>query len=118
MSQPNPKESTDKADLIIRNGRVIDPANNLDEIADVAVKDGKILLVGKDLEIPAAEEFDAQGCYVTPGLMDVHVHIYEHATPLGLNVDKYCLARGVTTVVDAGSAGNTFRRILKARDQL
>lgn len=118
MSQPNPKESTDKADLIIRNGRVIDPANNLDEIADVAVKDGKILLVGKDLEIAAAEEFDAQGCYVTPGLMDVHVHIYEHATPLGLNVDKYCLARGVTTVVDAGSAGNTFRRILKAIDQL
>ena len=49
-----------------------------------------------------------ENAFVTPGWIDSHVHCYEHSTPLGINVDKYCLARGVTTVVDAGSAGNIF----------
>ena len=105
MSSQNPDENPLKADLIIRNGRVIDPANNFDEIADVAVKNGKILEVGKSLMLSSAAEFDAGGCLVTPGLIDVHAHVYEHATWLGVNVDRCCLARGVTTVVDAGSAG-------------
>ena len=98
----------DMADLIIRNGRVIDPANQLDQISDVALKNGKILTVGKQLELAAAEEFDASGCLVTPGLIDVHTHVYQYATPLGVDVDRCCLARGVTTVVDAGSSGNSL----------
>eukprot|EP00106_Octopus_bimaculoides_P023174 XP_014790616.1 PREDICTED: deacetylase EF_0837-like [Octopus bimaculoides] len=49
--------------------------------------------------------FDASGCYVVPGLIDCHVHAYQYATPLGIDVDEFCLRRGVTTAVDAGSAG-------------
>ncbi|KAK2564556.1 Deacetylase [Acropora cervicornis] len=94
-------------DLIIRNGRVIDPANELNEIADVGVKDKKITSVVPLIEERGQKEFDASGCIVTPGLIDGHVHIYQHVTPLGVNVDETCLARGVTTVVDAGSAGAT-----------
>ena len=92
-------------DLLIKNGRVIDPANNVDDILDVAVKDNLIFKVGKRLDVKAAEVFDADGCLVTPGLIDAHVHCYEYATPLGINPDATCLARGVTTVIDAGSAG-------------
>ncbi|XP_074606507.1 deacetylase EF_0837-like isoform X2 [Acropora palmata] len=101
-------------DLIIRNGRVIDPANELNEIADVGVKDKKITSVVPLIEERGQKEFDASGCIVTPGLIDGHVHIYQHVTPLGVNVDETCLARGVTTVVDAGSAGaTTFPGLLK-----
>lgn len=92
-------------DLIIRNGRVVDPACGLDKIADVGVKRQKISCVSSPLEGKALEDFDASGCIVTPGLIDSHVHVYQHATPLGVDVDETCLARGVTTVVDAGSAG-------------
>ncbi|KAJ7380790.1 hypothetical protein OS493_007172 [Desmophyllum pertusum] len=93
-------------DLIIRNGRVLDPASGLDIIADVGVKSRRISSVVPHLEgISGLEEFDASGCIVTAGLIDSHVHVYQHATPLGIDVDETCLARGVTTVVDAGSAG-------------
>ena len=95
-------------DLVIRNGRVIDPANGLDIIADVGVKSTRITSVAPGLEGSGLEEFDASGCIVTPGLIDSHVHAYQYATPLGIDVDKTCLARGVTTVVDAGSAGKYF----------
>lgn len=93
--------------ILIRNGRVLDPANGFDGIADVEIQNGKIVKVGKDLDIQLKqhEEFDATGCLVTPGLIDIHAHVYQYATPLGVNPDETCLARGVTTVVDAGSAG-------------
>ena len=92
-------------DLIIRNGRVINPASGLDTIADVGIKSKRIASIVPDLEGKCLEEYDATGCIVTPGLIDTHVHVYQHATPLGIDVDETCLARGVTTVVDAGSAG-------------
>ena len=94
-------------DLLIYNGRVIDPANAVDQIAEVAVKGGKIFSVGQNLrrEFSAKQLYDASGCLVTPGLIDGHVHVYQHATSLGVNVDECCLSRGVTTVLDAGSAG-------------
>jgi len=92
-------------DLIIRKGRVINPANGLDIIADVGIKSKRIASIEPDLGGKCFEEFDASGCIVTPGLIDIHVHVYQHATPLGIDVDETCLARGVTTVVDAGSAG-------------
>ena len=96
------------ADLVIHNGRVIDPANGIDKITDVVIQDGKIVTVGElSTDIKPKEVFDASGCLVTPGLIDMHAHIYEYATPLGVNPDETCLARGVTTVVDAGSAGNS-----------
>lgn len=96
-------------DLIIRHGRVIDPANERDFIADVGVRSGRICAVARGLEGTGLEEFDASGYIVTPGLIDSHVHVYQYATPLGVNVDETCLARGVTTVVDAGSAGTSTK---------
>ena len=97
-----------ECDLLIENGLVIDPANGINEIPmHVAVKNGKILNVFEPnaSTYVSREIFDASGCYVTPGLIDVHVHCYEHVTSLGINPDNMCLARAVTTVVDAGSAG-------------
>ena len=105
-----PEMSTVQCDLLIENGLVIDPANGINQVHfNVAVKDGKILDVFEpDANIcvyEAKEKYDASGCYVMPGLIDVHVHCYEHVTSLGINPDDACLARGVTTIVDAGSAG-------------
>lgn len=81
---------------IIRNGHVIDPMNNVDQLCDIAIQDGKIVAVGRDL--PDAcdnNEFDAKGCYVVPGLIDIHVHVYQYCTVLGANPDESCLARGM-----------------------
>ena len=93
-------------DYLIRSGRVIDPANNIDGVMDVAIADGKIAAVEANLEKGQAEQvYDASGKLVVPGLIDIHMHGYNHVTPLGLDTDHYCLGRGVTTAVDAGSAG-------------
>ncbi|OWF44059.1 uncharacterized protein LOC110458909 [Mizuhopecten yessoensis] len=94
-------------DYVIRGGRVIDPKNEIDIIGDVAIHQGLIHSVGEGLKVTGKEEFNAEGCLVTPGLIDGHVHCYQYATPLGINPDERCLSRGVTTVVDAGSAGSS-----------
>ncbi|KAL5015137.1 hypothetical protein ScPMuIL_009407 [Solemya velum] len=101
-------------DTIIKNGCVIDPKNGLRKIAHVGITDGRICYVGDKIPVQATDIYDATGCIVTPGLIDCHVHCYEHATPLGINPDESCLSRGVTTVVDAGSAGaSTFPGLRK-----
>ena len=93
-------------DLLIKGGTVIDPAQHLHAELDVAVKDGKVLEVSSNFpENRARKVISAKGKIVTPGLVDVHVHIYEGVGALGVNADHYCLARGVTTAVDSGSAG-------------
>ena len=63
--------------LIIRNGRVIDPASRLDAIRDVLVEDGRIAGIGEKLHVTGAEKFDASGLIVTPGFIDMHVHLRE-----------------------------------------
>ena len=99
-----------KYDWIIHGGRVIDPANEIDGILDVGIHSGRIEEVAKSLDAELAEKvYDATGKLVTPGLIDIHTHVYNYATPLGVDADHYCLGRGVTTAVDAGSAGcDTF----------
>ena len=62
-------------------------------VCDIAIKSGKISAVGENLP-DAKEEIDATECYVVPGLIDMHTHVYEHATELGVNPDEKCLARG------------------------
>jgi dihydroorotase len=94
------------AELVLRGGRVIDPSQNLDGIADVVFADGKVKAVGRDTpHARDAETRDAKGLIVTPGLIDLHTHVYWGGTSLG--VDAAALARrsGTTTFVDAGSAG-------------
>jgi len=92
-------------DVAIRGGRVIDPANRLDETADIAFKDGKIAAIGSNAVGPANEIIDARGLIVTPGLIDLHTHIYWGGTSLGVDPDAYMAKTGCTTLVDAGSAG-------------
>lgn len=97
-------------DLIIRGGRVLDPAQGIDGIRDVAIAAGKVEAVEASIAPGSGTRVvDATGRLVTPGLIDLHAHLYYGATYLGIEPDAVCGPTGVTTVVDAGSAGaNTF----------
>lgn len=92
-------------DLVIAGGRVIDPASGLDETTDVAFDDGEVAAIGPDLGADAREVIRAEGLLVTPGLIDLHTHIYWGGTSLGVDPDAYMAVSGCTTLVDAGSAG-------------
>jgi len=92
-------------DLVLAGGRVIDPASGLDEIADVAFSGGKVAAIGADLAGEGREVVRAEGLLTTPGLIDLHTHIYWGGTSLGVDPDAYMAATGCTTLVDAGSAG-------------
>ncbi|NKB66647.1 MAG: amidohydrolase/deacetylase family metallohydrolase [Candidatus Latescibacteria bacterium] len=97
-------------DLLIKGGTLIDPAQNVHARQDVAFSHGKVAAVGSNLDpAQARQTLDANGRLVTPGLIDLHVHVYWGVSHLGVDPDSTCLARGATTVVDAGSAGaDTF----------
>jgi dihydroorotase len=101
---------TPQFDMLIRGGRVIDPAQNLSAETDIAIAGGRILRIEPKMNPAEARQvLDARGMIVTPGLVDVHVHVYDGVAPLGIPADPNCIAKGVTTVVDAGSAGaHTF----------
>jgi dihydroorotase len=95
-------------DLLLKNGHVIDPLNHLDGKLDVAVTGGKIAAVGADLNPAlAAQVVDVSGHYVTPGIIDIHVHVYHTREPEGLSImaDSHSFRSGVTTMVDTGTAG-------------
>ena len=102
-------------DVVIAGGTVIDPASGLHDRRDIGVLDGRIAAIEPSLPTADAREvIDAGGRYVVPGLVDLHVHVYRGVADLSVDADETCLGRGVTTVVDGGSAGaNTwpgFRR--------
>ncbi len=90
-------------DLVLKNGRVIDPSQGIDRITDVAFADGKVAAVGDDLA--GNEARDVSGLLVTPGLIDLHTHVYWGGTSLGVDPDEFARASAVTTLVDTGSAG-------------
>jgi dihydroorotase len=93
-------------DIVLTNGHVIDPANGTDGCFDVAVADGKIVEVASSLsDFARRETIDVGGAVVSPGLIDLHVHVYQYITPFGLNADAVGIQSGSTTVVDQGSAG-------------
>jgi dihydroorotase len=108
LSAQAPKEPA--YDLLIRGGRVIDPAQNFSKDADIGIAAGKITRIAPKLDASQARQvLDARGKIVTPGLVDIHVHVYDGVAPLGIPADPNCIAKGVTTVLDAGSAGaHTF----------
>lgn len=89
------------AKLLIRNGRVIDPASGLDRVADVLVEDAAIAAVGENLEAPGADRFDAGGMVVAPGFIDMHVHLrepgFEHAETIETGA-RAAAAGGFTSI--------------------
>jgi dihydroorotase len=93
-------------DLLIAGGSVVDPASNLNARADVAVRDGLIAAVAPATAgADAARTIEAHGLVVMPGLVDLHTHVFPGVSHYGVEPDTACLAKGVTTAVDAGSAG-------------
>jgi dihydroorotase len=93
-------------DLVITGGYVIDPANGIDRVTSVAVRDGKIAAIGDDIDAgQATRRIDATGQYVTPGLVDLHTHVYWGVTYWGIEADPVAARTGVTTWLDVGSSG-------------
>ena len=93
-------------DLILRGGRVIDPSQKLDAVMDVAFAAGEVAMVGTELKAdPSSDVRDVSGHIVTPGLIDLHTHVYWGGTSLGIDAEEFCRTSGVTTAVDTGSAG-------------
>jgi dihydroorotase len=97
-------------DLVIHGGRVVDPSQGLDAELDVAIDGTHVVAVGRDLAAGGTRALvEAAGQIVTPGLVDLHTHVFWGVAPLGVEADPHCLSRGVTTAIDAGSAGaSTF----------
>jgi dihydroorotase len=103
-----------KIDILLKGGHVIDPKNGIDSKMDLAIADGKIFKVAPDISINDAKRVvDVSGLYVTPGIIDMHVHVFWGADPdayianghTALPPDGFTFRSGVTTVVDAGSSG-------------
>jgi dihydroorotase len=101
-------------DIVIKGGHVIDPKNDIDAVMDIAIDNGKIALVAKNIDPKLGiQAVDATGMYVTPGLIDIHTHDFYGTEPDhqyengngGIVPDGFTFRNGVTTVVDAGSSG-------------
>ncbi len=114
-------------DLVLQGGHVIDPKNNIDSVMDVAIAAGKVARVAKDIVPGQARTVDVRGLYVTPGLIDLHAHLYNRpGNPppkrnQSVQPDAVSFRTGVTTLVDPGTSGwrdfPNFREITIARSQ-
>ena len=108
------KSYTQVYDILIKNGHVIDAKNNINKIIDIAIVDNKIALIQKNISIKSALRIiDANGLYVSPGLIDIHSHNFHGTEPNNylsnsfdaLPPDGFSFRSGVTTIVDVGGAG-------------
>jgi dihydroorotase len=111
-------------DLVLKGGHVIDPKNSIDAQVDVAIASGKIAAVAADISPSRAKKaVDVRGLYVTPGLVDIHTHLFFTTGAAGawagdesIQPDAFSFRTGVTTMADAGSAGwrgfETFRHFV------
>jgi dihydroorotase len=110
---PAASEAAFEFDFLIKGGRLVDPKNEVDAVRDIGVKDGKIAAVASSIDASRALKWvDASGLLVTPGLIDIHVHIFAGEKPKdyaggdwGVFPDGYTLRSCVTSVADAGSSG-------------
>src|SRR5215467_14823306 len=99
-------------DLLLKGGHVIDAKNRIDAVRDVAIAGGRIALVAEKIDpVQARKVVSVAGLYVTPGLVDIHVHLYHRSNPPpgatdeSVNPDAFSFRSGVTTMVDASSSG-------------
>lgn len=93
-------------DLLLKGGRLVDPAAGIDAERDIAFSDGRVAALDADIPADRARQVvDASGRIVVPGLIDLHSHVYWGGTSLGVDADRLAPASGTTTYVDAGSAG-------------
>lgn len=109
-------------ELLLKGGEVIDPSQGLRGLRDVAFIDGKVAALEEDISRDDAREVvDVSGKIVTPGLIDIHGHYFEHIVPFATAADRVCLPNGVTTTVDAGSSGwlhfEGFKEYILKREQ-
>ena len=96
-----------KYDLLIQHGEVVDPSAGLKGQLDVGISGGKIVEVGPSLATNEARRtISARGLLVTPGLIDIHAHVFVNAHDMGGHTDHFCSSTGVTTLCDAGSTGS------------
>ena len=112
----------DTFDLLLTGGTVLNPATKTNQKLDVGVTGGKVTAIQANIpRVGVKRVIDATGCYVTPGLIDFHVHSYWGVNPYGCDLDALCLASGVTTAMDAGSAGPInllgFRKLVYERSK-
>jgi dihydroorotase len=101
-------------ELILKGGRLLDPSQGIDTVAEIAFAGGKVAGIGSGLSSPGAKVHDASGKIVSPGFIDLHTHVYWGGTSLGIDAAGIARSSGVTTFVDAGSTGpGNFRGFLK-----
>ncbi|HXV50029.1 MAG TPA: amidohydrolase/deacetylase family metallohydrolase [Candidatus Binatia bacterium] len=98
---------------LLQGGRLIDPAGGKDGLFDVRVRDGKVDAIGVNLDANGATLIDVRNRIVTPGLIDVHLHLMKGLGAFGVDPDIFGIGSGVTTVVDAGSAGHTLLNVFR-----
>ena len=108
-------KSSYRYDLLVKGGRVVDPSQGLSAERDVAISGHRVARVAANIpESEALHVLKAADKIVTPGLIDIHTHVYDGVAPLGIPADPNCVAKGVTTAVDAGSSGaHTFPGLRK-----
>src|SRR5436309_9294818 len=104
---------SDKFDLVIKGGDVLDPSQSLRGKRDIGIRWGVIEAVENDIPAArAAKTIDASGRLVTPGLIDLHSHVYPYGSAIGIPADELAQFQGTTTVVSAGDPGVTNPRAL------
>ena len=95
-----------KYDLILKGGLLIDPSQNINENLDIAFKNGKVASIKKSISaIKSEKTISVNKLIVTPGLIDIHTHVYWGGTSLGIDAEEFCRKSAVTTAVDTGSTG-------------
>jgi dihydroorotase len=95
-------------DVLISGGRAVDPATGIDGARDIGILDGRIARVASSIPAEQGRQVvDARGKIVTPGLVDTHVHVYDGVSRVSIDPDVVGIAKGVTSVIDGGSAGAT-----------
>jgi dihydroorotase len=92
-------------DLVLAGGRIVDPSQSIDAVLDIGFTDGRVSEIGHGLAGQAAQVRNVSGLIVTPGLIDLHTHVYWGGTSLGIDAAMFCRKSAVTTAVDTGSAG-------------